>query len=242
LQLFVTDTIQSTTNGNPFGFSVASPVTVWTKVPDTNISGHVADISVLLPGGYGAAFAVTDCGDLYVTGSNVDGERGLWHMNQLSVWTKVGANLAGNVRRVTGGPSSCTFLVTRSEESFITGKNGQGQLGLGNTVALNSWTKIETEWFAGKIICAKVVQGFYSQIIGAIVLTSSNGLSVAGGNANGELGAGQQWARAVVDQCGILRGTDSLFPATVSGESPHFWSFLRPFQLGRSAVHHHRPS
>jgi alpha-tubulin suppressor-like RCC1 family protein len=190
---------------------------------------------VLLPDGRGSAFAVTDGGDLYVTGFNSDGALGLGHSNHVSVWTKVGADLAGNVRRVTGGPSSGTFLVTRSGDLFVTGKNAQGQLGLGNTVALNSWTKIETEGLAGKAICAKAVPGASSQSIGAIVLTSSNGLFVAGKNANGELGLGSNapqlsWTEVatpgLAGKVAVPSGNDE-FPAAPIHCSPQLFLWNR---------------
>jgi alpha-tubulin suppressor-like RCC1 family protein len=191
LNLFVTGIIESG-SGNPFGFSVTSPVTKWTKVIDMNIAGHVSDIfSVMHYGGHTSAFVITDRSDLYVTGHNSWGQLGLGHSNPVFDWTKVEAEgVAGNVGFVTGGANGGTFLITHLGDLFVAGRNSGGQLGVGDTAERKSWTKIETEGLRGKAVSAKIMPGCYSQSISTIVVTSSNDLFVAGQNANGELGLG----------------------------------------------------
>jgi hypothetical protein len=91
--------------GNPFGFSVASPVATWAKVPDANIAGLVPGIvCVLHDFNSASAYAVAEAGDLCVTGHN-----GVGHKTPANVWTKVEAvGLAGSVRPVSGGYFSGT--------------------------------------------------------------------------------------------------------------------------------------
>jgi len=107
----------------------------------TKISGYSNITHVAACGGVNTAGSVTygsamfiDSGKVYMAGYNGHGQLGLGHKTNQSVWVEV-SNFNDIVDAgMVGSPYTTTYIINSSGELLLTGYNGNGQLGLGNTV------------------------------------------------------------------------------------------------------------
>jgi alpha-tubulin suppressor-like RCC1 family protein len=177
------------------GTGTDSMIQQWTKVEVGGLSGHVRKVSASSgPGNYpNQAYAITDDGNLFVTGtfsSSIAANPFGAFKSPVASWTKVpDANLAGHVSDIVSVlhnyDVASAYVITDQSYLYVTGNNMSGQLGLGHSNHVSVWTKIEGRALAGKV---HSVSGSYSG--GTFVITHSGDLFVAGQNAHGQFGLG----------------------------------------------------
>lgn len=117
---------------------------------------------------------------LFGLGSNFQGQLGI---NTISKNAKTFLDnkiskpilLADNVIKFsTGDYHSC--YIDSQNNLFVTGNNGNGQLGLGNEILVNKWTKVLDD-----------VKNIYSGSYQNLAIKNDNTLWISGNNANGQL-------------------------------------------------------
>lgn len=84
------------------------------------------------------AFCLLENGDLYVSGSQPNGQFGLGNTTQVNVWTKS----KEDVSNVFAG--STTAFCVSGDTLYGAGYNGLGQIGVGDTATKTSWTQVKT--------------------------------------------------------------------------------------------------
>lgn len=84
---------------------------------------------------------LTESGEIYATGENDTGQLGLGDNTNRNVFTKVEIKPWGADRVVSiSARTNHTIIVTESGRVYTTGGNNEGQLGLGDNVARNTFT------------------------------------------------------------------------------------------------------
>ncbi|KAF8818085.1 RCC1 domain-containing protein [Rickettsia endosymbiont of Cardiosporidium cionae] len=97
-----------------------------------------------------SVYAIDSNGDLWVWGANNVGQLGLGDITQRNIPVKVDA--LSDVKKAIGGATNITngsfqafsLVLLQNGDVFSSGANGWGQLGLGNSTNMNSYTKIPT--------------------------------------------------------------------------------------------------
>ncbi|WP_343561646.1 fimbrillin family protein [Sphingobacterium sp.] len=136
--------------------------------------------------------AISAGGEVYGTGKKTNGSMGATKgYDYTTGFFGIGADqyflsfrkLIGptNIKRIAVGTES-SFVLTNDGELYATGWGNSGQLGLGNTKKINSFTKVN---FLGGTI-KDVVAGFRSTYI----LTEDGQVFATGRNVSGQLGLG----------------------------------------------------
>ena len=119
-------------------------------------------------------------GTVWGTGYNAYGQLGLGDTNNRTSFEQLFTDVSesGIVKSISAG-ANATFIVDLNDELYVTGLNGNGQLGLGDTTDRHSFT--DTGLTVKKAYC-----GYYASAI----ITNDNSLFVTGYNGNGQLGLG----------------------------------------------------
>jgi alpha-tubulin suppressor-like RCC1 family protein len=135
------------------------------------------------------AFALMNDGSLYTWGYNDHGECGLGHVNQVNTPTLAAVGVVDAFIHASCGGYDITYnhFVILKNDGYLygTGYNGNGQLGLGDTTNRTSFTLMS---WAGTNPKNVFVLGNNAGCV--IVLTSDGRIKVAGYNASGQLGNG----------------------------------------------------
>lgn len=140
--------------------------------------------------GYAINWALLENGDLYVWGSNNYGQLGLGHTNPVLTPTLS----ARGVKEVYEHPSCCSYdlaagrmmILNSDSRLVVSGYNGNGQLGLGNTSNVSTWTLVPT-FAAGAI---RRVWNLGTAYGVSVVQTTDNKIWMCGYNGRGQLGIG----------------------------------------------------
>lgn len=135
-------------------------------------------------------WALTESGKLYVWGYNGLGQLGLGHTNNVSLPTLTATDVAEvyyDEDATKGYSAQYSKLVIKKTDGYIyvTGYNGFGQLGLGDTTQRNSWTVCTA---AGQNPLYVANLGTYVGCL--IVQKADKTIWVAGYNGYGQLGTG----------------------------------------------------
>jgi alpha-tubulin suppressor-like RCC1 family protein len=123
---------------------------------------------------------------LWACGENEKGQLGLGDYNDRSTFTKVTkpVDMTSSIKEI-----SCTFdqtlLLLENNELWVTGENGSGQLGLGDTIDRKVFTKVTRPSTMTSPI--KKIRDGNAYVI---LLCEDNSLWVIGNNGFGELGLG----------------------------------------------------
>lgn len=135
-------------------------------------------------------------GDLYRWGSNADGNLGDGTTSNITTPTKLGSVAGSNNTwsMVTLAGYSSTFIVDTTGKIFSTGRNGNGQLGLGDTTNRSSFVQVTLPGTPGtpvKIVCAAGSNSAGSgHISTSYILDTNDELFATGYNAYGQIGDG----------------------------------------------------
>lgn len=150
----------------------------------------------IIPFAYGC-FAIAQNGDLYAWGVNSYGALGTGAVAGANQTTplKVSTNVAKVITSAYDYPSS--FLVKTDGTLWATGRNNQGQLGLGNTSDRVTWTQVTGLPLNAGASISKVVIGGTTDYGFSVMLASDGAVYATGYNANGALGVGDATARSV---------------------------------------------
>lgn len=141
-----------------------------------------------------SAFALTESGNLYTWGYNVNGQLGLGHNNSVEYPTISAtdvveffgpeSNFGNNVG--TSNYYDRIFIKKTDGKIYGTGYNGTGGLGLGNTTSVNQWTLISS--LGTNQVQRLFALGGYNGF--TVVQKTDLSIWVTGANASGQLGIG----------------------------------------------------
>jgi alpha-tubulin suppressor-like RCC1 family protein len=126
-------------------------------------------------------YAIDGNGDLWVEGSNSNGQLGLGDTSERTSWTKVSA--FSNVKDIVLSGTHSAYVVLENGKIYVTGDNSNGQLGLSSGITSQlSWVEITD---------VTTIQGVYPNNNDTVFILASDGsLYVTGKNANGVAGVG----------------------------------------------------
>lgn len=128
-----------------------------------------------IAGGADFVIALTNSGDVYVSGRNQAGQLGLNNGNtNVSNWTKT--SLSG-IKDIDASDNA-SYAIDSSNNLWVTGRNVYGQLGLGHENDISTWTKTT-------LSNAKTI---YAGSANAFIVDNANDLWFAGTGGNGALG------------------------------------------------------
>jgi len=140
--------------------------------------------------------------NLLVFGKNASCQLGLGHTDRLTSLQPLAFDLpaAHRIQQVFCGYDH-TFVLTSSDEVFGFGRNGKGQLGLGNTDDQRSPQRVH-------LLCGMSVSKMAAGIDHSLALTKDGEVYSFGGNSNGQLGLGhttpkEQTPQRVPSLCGL---------------------------------------
>ena len=142
-------------------------------------------------------FVLTEDNQLWACGSNRNGQLGLGDDENRNSLTKLNWT-NGPIKQIACG-SSHTFVLTEDNKLWACGRNGQGQLSLGdrenrNILALLNWTGGAVK----QIVCSYLF---------TFVLTKDNQLWACGYNRNGQLGLGDNHEKGILTKLNWTGGT-----------------------------------
>jgi alpha-tubulin suppressor-like RCC1 family protein len=152
----------------------------------------LSDITAIAAGD-GYSLALASDGKVYATGYNYDGQLGLGdsgigtNRNNFTEVTSI-----SDVSVIAAGVGH-SLALTSDDKVYATGRNDYGQLGLGDTTDLSSFTEVTS--LTGKTIAA----GNYH----SLVLTSDGKVYATGFNASGQLGLGDWADREIFTEVGF---------------------------------------
>lgn len=133
------------------------------------------------------SYALLANGDLYAWGFNGSGQLGLGH----NTITGLPTLSAQNVLDIYGDPTNAAFdgafskmYIRKAEGILATGYNGHGQLGLGNTANVNTWTLT----FPTASGTPRLVFNLGGSNGCGVIITTDNRMMVCGRNDTGALG------------------------------------------------------
>ena len=128
------------------------------------------------------AFILKYDGSVWAAGRNSAGQLGLGDTTDRIIFTQVTTNINNDVEQVACG-SNFTYILKKDGSLWSTGKNGNGQLGLGDTTDRNIFTQVTTNINndVKQIACGN------SHIF---ILKNDGSLWSCGDNYNGQLGLG----------------------------------------------------
>ena len=162
----------------------------WEKVTNSTDISKPSGVNSLVTGGY-SIYALTEGGDLWVTGDNTVGQLGVGDTDSRDTWSKVtnsadSSKLSGVNSLVANGSA---YALTETGDLWVTGYNAYGQLGVGDIANQTTWEKVTNSADNNKPnAIVSLVTSSYSTSVSAYALTETGDLWVVGANANGELG------------------------------------------------------
>lgn len=167
----------------------ASGIRTMDHISEIAIPGETSPIAKAYVS-FSVNWALTESGKLYVWGYNGYGQLGLGHNNNVSVPTLSATGVVEvyyDDAATIGYNTQYTKMVIKKNDGYIyvTGYNGFGQLGLGDTTDRNTWTVLtdagQNPLYVGNL-------GLY---VGCLVVQKADkSIWVAGYNGYGQLGTG----------------------------------------------------
>jgi alpha-tubulin suppressor-like RCC1 family protein len=149
-----------------------------TDLRDKNITAFGA--------GYDQTFALDNQGNVWASGYNASGQLGLGNTVEATQFTQV-TSLSGTITAIAVGQSH-TIALGSDGTLWVTGRNAEGQLGLGDTTGKNTFTQV-----SGLSAIVAIAAGWAH----TIALGSDGTVWVTGKNTNGQLGLGDTTDRNV---------------------------------------------
>jgi alpha-tubulin suppressor-like RCC1 family protein len=128
------------------------------------------------------SFALSNDGKVYATGYNGNGQLGVGDNNGRNTFTEALFLRGKNIFEIATGYDH-SFALSSDGKVYTTGKNDNGQLGLGDYTDRNTFTEVSS--LSGKNIVAISAFGSHS-----LALSSDGRVYAAGNNYNGQLGLG----------------------------------------------------
>lgn len=163
--VLMTDNTLWGTGYNGFGQLGVSPVgNLFTLVPSFSVS-PIAMISC----GKFHTVAITSNNNVWVTGWGGYGQLGRGNTTDISTFTQV-TGITGTIKAVSCG-SLYTVILTSANKLWVTGDNGYGQLGTGNTTNISTFTIVNVDTITGKTpihICASLQHTMVAMSDGSI--------------------------------------------------------------------------
>lgn len=147
------------------------------------IASEIGDIKKISAGMHHGVILQND-GSLWASGYNSYGQLGTNNTSQYKVFTKITTNINNDVRDVDCGEYRTTIL-KNDGTVWGTGRNEQGQLGIGNTSNKTVYTQATT--LSGTDNKEIYARGLYT-----CVLKTNNSLWAVGYNNMGQLGLGNK--------------------------------------------------
>ena len=161
-----------------------------TKI-DSSHYGNKKIVQVIAGGAH--SFILTEDGEVYAFGNNGFGRLGLGDSNIRKVPTKIDSSHYGNkkiVQVIAGGAHS--FVITEDNDIYVFGYNGNGQLGLNDTVNRDIPTKLDSTNYDNKTITQITAGGYHT-----LIRTTDGEVYAFGNNGFGQLGLGDNEKRLV---------------------------------------------
>jgi alpha-tubulin suppressor-like RCC1 family protein len=142
---------------------------------------------------------LTEDGKVYATGKNDYGQLGTGDNNEYAVFTEITSLSRETITDIAAG-DGFSIALTKDGRLLATGKNDQGQLGMGHmSYHYNTFTEVTS--LAGKNITAIAAGQTYT-----IVAASDNTVYSTGSNSTGQLGLGDRFLHNSFTEVTALRG------------------------------------
>ncbi|MDR0747367.1 MAG: hypothetical protein LBE89_05675 [Helicobacteraceae bacterium] len=148
---------------------------------DNKNNGSEVKFKAIVAGGY-HSLALSEGGKVYATGQNDVGRLGLGNYNNYNSFTKVTSLSDKSITSISAGIDH-SFALSNDGKVYATGKNNNGQLGLGDYNNYNSFTEVIS--LADETITSIFAGEYYS-----FAISSEGKVYATGGNGYGQLGLG----------------------------------------------------
>ena len=161
-------------------------------------------------------YSIDEGGDLWITGKNTYGQLGRGNTDDIEAWEKAPEITATSKVKKLVSYNAAVYAVTEDGKLWVTGKNDQGQLGIGNNSKVTIWKTLESPTQVSEI---------YDYGASVYALTETGNLWVTGNNADGQLGLGDSTARNTWQQIvsvgqvnQLVNRANSVYLVTTDGE------------------------
>lgn len=128
-------------------------------------------------------------GTVWAVGNNTSGQLGIGNTTDQANWVQM-PTISNNCKKIILGYAS-TYIQAADNTLWVTGSNYSGQLGLGNTTNVNTWTQIPG-------ITIKEIYGCQDDSI--VIVKTDGTVWVCGNNYSGQLGLGDKINRTSFTQ------------------------------------------
>jgi alpha-tubulin suppressor-like RCC1 family protein len=162
--------------------------------------------------------------NLYVVGNNNVGQLGLGDNVNKNTFTQV-TTTGKKILSASCGVNH-TVIVTNDATNnlYVAGSNGSGQLGLGDNVNKNTFTQVTTVAITGKKILSASCGRFHTIIV---TDDATNNLYVAGSNEDGQLGLGDNvnkntFTRTTIGKKMVINQASLLAPSATTFDNFNF--------------------
>lgn len=155
--------------------------------------------------GYECFAAVSSADDLYMWGSNDNGQLGQGNTTRVTTPTRITTTgIASNVSKAVlgGSENPCACVVTKTGDVYVCGYNGYGQLGLGNTVEQTTFVRAKTGASTNLTGVVDIVTPWWGMLSNLFLIKSDGTVWAAGDNSAGQLGTGNTTASTYFTRCG----------------------------------------
>ena len=146
----------------------------------TQVTTNISNVKQIVCGLY-HTFILKNDGSVWSCGRNEYGELGSGDATDRTTFTQVTTNINNDVEQIACGYQH-TFILKNDGSVWSCGYNGNGQLGLGNTTAYKTFTKVTTNISDVKQITCGMYRTF--------ILKNDGSIWACGRNDYGQLGLG----------------------------------------------------
>jgi alpha-tubulin suppressor-like RCC1 family protein len=164
-----------------------------------------------------SAFFVAGNGDIYACGYNGYGQLGVGDTAQRTIPTRISGAFSNVVDIVVAAATQAhVFLRTANGDVYASGRNGHGQLGLGDTTNRSAFTKVPNVADVAEVVCTTYSAGY------SLIRLADGDVYACGYNNYGQLGQGDTASRSAFTKIAELSNVVSI--GCEGGNAGYSWA------------------